>query len=67
MCNYNSKKFIIFKKLFLGVFEKGVLRFPYRDFFKNKPELFLAIDIYNKSFNNKVLNQLKLNVKEVIF
>lgn len=65
--NYDEKIFITYKELFLGVFEKGILRLPYRDFILNKPELFIAIDIYNRNCKNNKINKLKLNVKEVIF
>jgi len=65
--NYKEKKYLIYKELFLGIFEKGVLRLPYRDFVVNKPELFVAIDLYNRCSSDKPLNKLKLHVKEDIF
>ena len=51
----------------MGIFEKGVLRLPYRDFVVNKPELFVAIDLYNRCSSDEPLNKLKLHVKEDIF
>jgi len=65
--NYKEKKYLIFRELFLGIFEKGVLRLPYRDYAVNKPELFIAIDLYNKCRNDRAIIKLKLHVKEDIF
>jgi len=65
--SHKEKKYLIYKELFLGIFEKGVLRLPYRDYAVNKPELFIAIDLYNKCRNDRAIIKLKLHIKEDIF
>lgn len=63
---YNNKYFTIYNNLFLGVFEEGILRFPFRDYSKKKPELFLAMDIINKKQKSDEFYSLKMNFEEVI-
>ena len=59
-----DKKYIIYKELFLGVFQDGNLRLPFRDFSNNEPEFFRAIKIYSRNKNEKLYSNLKLNFME---
>jgi len=59
-----DKKYIIFKELFLGVFQGGNLRLPFRDFSNNEPEFFRAIKLYSRNKDKKLYSNLKLNFQE---
>ena len=65
--NYDDKKFILYKNFFLGVFDNGKIRLPFKSNKTHEPEFFIALKKYNKKKRSFRLNKyLKLNLKEYI-
>lgn len=62
--NHNEKIYLIYKNLFLGIFDDGKLRLPKRDFIAKKPEIFIAMDLVNNKKNSIIKNKIKLHLKE---
>ncbi len=64
---FRNKKFILYKHFFLGVFEKGFIRFPYIDYKYYQPEFIIALDKYqNMKINTHYKKHLKLKFKEIL-
>lgn len=64
--DYEALKYIFYNYLFLGVFDKGKLRFPYKNNKTHDPELLIASKILkekNPIYKNR--NYLKYYFKEV--
>ncbi|KKM21801.1 hypothetical protein LCGC14_1631760 [marine sediment metagenome] len=65
--NYDDRKFILYQNFFLGVFDNGKIRLPFKNNKTHEPEFFIALKKFNKKIKSYRTNKyLKLNLKEYV-